>query len=394
MWLIFKVSSKKNSDICREIGRVMSCCVRTDVRAVCHRTIFGRTRILTYIMEISVELIASLAGGTVEGDKDALITGFAKIEEARPGSLTFIANPKYAHCIHTTQATAVLVSNDFDPEGECKPTLIRVADPYATLAKLLSAMEQKPQTPVGVEQPAFVAEGVTVPEDAYVGAFSYISKGARIGKGVKIYPNCFVGEGAEIDDYSIIRAGVKIYEGCKIGKRCILHSGVVIGADGFGFAPGPDGYAKIPQVGNVVLEDDVEIGANTTVDRATFGSTRVGRGTKLDNLIQVAHNVELGKNNVIAAQTGIAGSAKMGDWNRIGGQVGFAGHITIGNANEFGAQTGVPHSIGDNKRMIGYPAVDLHTFARNIVYMNRLHSLFTEVNRLTKELDTLKKGTE
>lgn len=372
----------------------MSCCVHADPLGRMTWTILGRTRILTYIMEISVELIASLAGGTVEGDKDALITGFAKIEEARPGSLTFIANPKYAHCIHTTQATAVLVSNDFDPEGECKATLIRVADPYATLAKLLSVMEQKPQTPIGVEQPAFVADGVIVPEDAYIGAFTYVSKGVKLGKGVKIYPNCFVGEGVEIGDGSIIRAGVKIYEDCKIGKRCIIHSGVVIGADGFGFAPGPDGYAKIPQVGNVVLDDDVEIGANTTVDRATFGSTRIGRGTKLDNLMQVAHNVELGKHNVIAAQTGIAGSTKIGDWNRIGGQVGFAGHITIGNANEFGAQSGVPHSIGDNKRLIGYPAVDLHTFARNIVYMNRLHNLFTEVNRLTKELDSRQGETE
>ncbi len=342
-------------------------------------------------MEITVGLIASLAGGTVEGNKDALITGFAKIEEARPGSLTFIANPKYAHCIHTTKATAVLVSKDFDPEGECTPSLIRVDDPYATLAKLLNAMEQQPQTPVGIEQPAFVADGVEVPEDAYIGAFSYISKGVKLGAGVKIYPNCFVGEDAEIGEGSILRAGVKVYEGCKIGNRCRLHSGVVIGGDGFGFAPGPDGYAKIPQVGNVVIEDDVEIGANTTVDRATFGSTVVGKGTKLDNLIMVAHNVEIGKHNVFAAQTGIAGSTKIGDWNRVGGQVGFAGHICIGSQNEFGAQTGVPHSVGDNQRLIGYPAVDLHTFARNIVYMNRLHSLFSEVNKLTKEMSELKK---
>lgn len=343
-------------------------------------------------MEISVEYIASLVGGTVEGDKNAKITGFAKIEEAGKGSLTFIANPKYAHCIHTTEATAVLVSNDFDPEGECKPTLIRVADPYSTLAQLLTAMQGNLQTPVGVEQPAHVAEGVVIPDDAYIGAFSYISKGVKLGKGVKIFPNCFVGEGVELGEGTVLRAGVKVYEGCKIGARCTFHSGVVIGADGFGFAPGADGYAKIPQVGNVVIEDDVEVGANTTIDRATFGSTRIGRGTKLDNLIMVAHNVELGKHNVMAAQTGVAGSTKIGDWNRVGGQVGFAGHINIGNANEFGAQTGVPHSVGDHKRLIGYPAVDLHTFARNIVYMNRLHSLFTEVNKLTKEISELKGG--
>lgn len=345
-------------------------------------------------MEISVEHIASLVGGTVEGNKEAKVTGFAKIEEAGPGALTFIANPKYAHFIHTTEATAVLVSNEFDPEGECKPSLIRVVDPYATLAHLLSAMQSTPQTPVGIEQPAFVDESVEVPEDAYVGAFSYISKGVKLGKGVRIYPNCYVGAGVEIGDGTVLRAGVKVYEGCCIGKRCTFHSGVVIGADGFGFAPGPDGYAKIPQVGNVVIEDDVEVGANTTIDRATFGSTRVGKGTKLDNLIQVAHNVEIGKHNVMAAQTGIAGSAKLGDWNRVGGQVGIAGHITIGNANEFGAQTGVPHSVGDHQRLIGYPAVDLRTFARNIVYMNRLHSLFTEVNALSKEINELKEGRE
>lgn len=338
-------------------------------------------------MEITVELIASLAGGRVEGDKKAKINGFAKIEEAGPGSLTFIANPKYAHYIHSTKATAVLVSDDFDPEGETDVTLIRVADPYSTLARLLQKMESKPETPVGIEQPAHISEGVTVPEDAYIGAFSYIGKGVRLGKGVKIYPNCFIGEGVEIGDDCIIRAGVKIYEGCILGNRVVLHSGVVIGADGFGFAPSADGYAKIPQCGNVVLEDDVEIGANTTVDRATLGSTRVGKGTKLDNLIQIAHNVELGKHNVMAAQAGVAGSTKIGDWNRVGGQVGFAGHIQIGNNNEFGAQSGIPHSVGNDNRLIGYPAVDLRTFARNIVYMNRLHSLFSEVNKIAKKMN-------
>lgn len=338
-------------------------------------------------METTVEVIAALIGGSVEGDPKVRITGMSKIEEAGPGSLTFIANPKYAHCIHTTKASAILVSEDFDAEGETSVTLIRVKDPYATLAKLLQAMDKKPELPTGVEQPAFVAEGVEIPEDCYIGAFSYISKGVKLGKGVKIYPNCYVGEGVEIGEGSIVRSGVKIYEGCVLGKRVILHSGAVIGADGFGFAPGPEGYSKIPQLGNVVLEDDVEIGANTTVDRATFGSTKVGKGTKLDNLIQIAHNVELGKNNVMAAQSGIAGSTKVGDWNRIGGQVGFAGHICVGNNNEFGAQSGIPHSVGDGKRLIGYPAVDIHAFARNIVYVNRLHSLYTEVNQLVKKIN-------
>lgn len=338
-------------------------------------------------MEITVELIASLAGGTVEGDKTRKITGFAKIEEAGPGALSFIANPKYAHFARTTHAAALLVSKDFDPEGEVAPALIRVDDPYTSLAMLLQAMERKPETPVGIEQPSHVAEGVEVPGDSYIGAFSYIGKGVKLGKGVKIYPNCYVGDEVEIGDGSILRAGVKIYEGCRLGKNVILHSGVVVGADGFGFAPGADGYAKIPQTGNVVIEDNVEIGANTTIDRATFGSTRIGRGTKLDNLIQVAHNVEIGNHNVFAAQAGVAGSTKIGDWNRVGGQVGIAGHITIGNANEFGAQTGIPHSVDNDRRLIGYPAVDIHTFARNIVYMKRLHSLFGEVNRISKELE-------
>lgn len=345
-------------------------------------------------MELTVETIASLAGGRVEGDGKAVITGFSKIEEACEGSLTFIANPKYAHFIHETKATAVLVSDDFDPEGSCRPSLIRVADPYATLALLLSKLKMEPELPKGVEQPCFIAEGVEIPEDCYIGAFSYISKGARLGRGVRIYPNCYIGQDVEIGENTVIRAGVKIYEECVIGSRCLLHSGVVIGADGFGFAPDKEGYDKIPQIGNVVIEDDVEIGANTTIDRATFGSTRIGKGTKLDNLMMVAHNVEIGKHNVFAAQTGIAGSTKIGDWNRVGGQVGFSGHIKVGDFNEFGAQSGIPHSIGDHQRLIGYPAVEMGVFARNAVYMTKLRSLFDEVAKLRGEMTALKKDSE
>lgn len=330
-------------------------------------------------MELTPQLIASMIGGKVEGDGNVKLTGFAKIEEAVPGCVTFIANPKYSHYIYETQASAVLVSDDFQVEHPVTPVLIRVKDPYVALADLMNAMESARPQPKGIEQPCFIAEGVVVPEDAYIGAFAYIGKGAVIGKGAKIYPQTYIGENVRIGENCVIRAGVKIYQECVIGNRCVIHSGAVIGADGFGFAPRPDGsYEKIPQIGNVILEDDVEIGANTAIDRATFGSTRVGKGTKLDNLIQVAHNVEIGTGNVFAAQVGIAGSTKIGNYNQVGGQVGFAGHIHVGNMNQFGAQSGIPNSVGDGNRLIGYPAVELRQFAKTQVYLKRLGELFNK----------------
>ncbi len=328
-------------------------------------------------MELTPQLIASLIDGKVEGDGNVRLTGFAKIEEAAPGYVTFIANPKYSHYIYETEASAVLVSDDFVTERPVSPVLIRVKDPYVALADLMNAMESTRPRPQGIEQPCFIAEGVVVPDDAYIGAFAYIGKGVHLGKGVKVYPQSYIGENVTIGDGSVIRAGVRIYQDCVIGKECIIHSGAVIGADGFGFAPRPDGtYEKIPQIGNVVIDDDVEIGANTTVDRATFGSTRIGKGTKLDNLIQVAHNVEIGTGNVFAAQVGVAGSTKIGDFNQVGGQVGFAGHIHVGNMNQFGAQSGIPNNVGDGNRLIGYPAVGLRQFAKTQVYLKRLGELF------------------
>lgn len=328
-------------------------------------------------MELTPQLIASLIDGKVEGDGNVRLTGFAKIEEAAPGYVTFIANPKYSHYIYETEASAVLVSDDFVVERPVSPVLIRVKDPYVALADLMNAMESTRPRPQGIEQPCFIAEGVVVPDDAYIGAFAYIGKGVHLGKGVKVYPQSYIGENVTIGDGTVIRAGVRIYQDCVIGKECIIHSGAVIGADGFGFAPRPDGtYEKIPQIGNVVIDDDVEIGANTTVDRATFGSTRIGKGTKLDNLIQVAHNVEIGTGNVFAAQVGVAGSTKIGDFNQVGGQVGFAGHIHVGNMNQFGAQSGIPNNVGDGNRLIGYPAVGLRQFAKTQVYLKRLGELF------------------
>lgn len=331
---------------------------------------------------MTTEALASLINGVVEGDSSVKLSGFAKIEEAVPGQLTFIANPKYAHFIESTKASAVLVSKGFDHPNPQKVTLIRVDDAYSTLAELLRMIQETLPKKSGIELPCFIAEGVAISDDAYIGAFAYIGKGAKIGKGCQIYPQAYVGENVTIGDNSILYSGVKIYEGCKIGCHCILHSGVVIGGDGFGFAPNPAGeYEKLPQTGIVVIEDDVEIGANTTVDRATFGCTRIGKGTKLDNLIMVAHNVEIGENNVFAAQSGVAGSTKIGNNNRVGGQVGFSGHINVGNNNEFGAQSGIPGNVGDGQRLMGYPAVDVRKFARSAVYINRLKELFDELNR-------------
>lgn len=327
-------------------------------------------------MKITPNQLAAMTGGRVEGDGDIELSGFGKIEEAGEGHVSFIANPKYAHYIYTTKASAVIVNEDFEYEGEITPVLIRVKDAYSSLAELLTAFESMKPQPKGIEDPCYISDGVEVPEEAYIGAFAYIGKRVRLGKGVKIYPQVYIGSGVEIGDNTTLYAGVKVYDGCKIGSRCILHSGSVIGADGFGFAPKGDYYEKIPQIGNVVIEDDVEIGANTCIDRATFGHTIVGRGTKLDNLLQVAHNVEIGSNNVFAAQTGIAGSTKIGDSNRVGGQCGFAGHITVGNANEFGAQSGIPNSVGDGHRLIGYPAIEARQFAKNQVYLKRLEEFF------------------
>lgn len=335
-------------------------------------------------MKITPNLIASVVKGRIEGDGDRVITGFAKIEEATEGTITFLANPKYAEYIYDTKASAVIVNEGFQPIRPIDATLIYVEDAYSCLAELLTLYESMKPKPVGIEQPCYLSEGVDLPDDIYLGAFSYIGKNVRLGKNVKIYPQVYVGDGVTIGDDSVIRSGVKIYEGCHIGCRCIIHSGAVIGADGFGFAPKGEVYEKIPQIGIVEIEDDVELGANTTVDRATFGKTIVGCGTKLDNLIQVAHNVEIGKNNVFASQTGIAGSAKIGDNNRVGGQVGIAGHLKIGNYNEIGAQSGIQKSMGDGNRLMGYPAVDIKKFAQNLVYIKNLPELYKMVNNLKK----------
>lgn len=332
-------------------------------------------------MTITAQDLSQIVGGRIEGSPQQTVSRFAKIEEATADSLTFLANPKYTHYIYSTRAGIALVHEEFEATEPLPDslTLIRVKDPYDTLAHLMSYVESLKPKPTGIEQPCFIADGVEIPADAYIGAFAYIGAGAKIGAGASIYPQAYIGPGSVIGEGCIVYAGAKIYADCHIGKRCIIHSGAVIGADGFGFAPSQDGYTKIPQTGNVILEDDVEVGANTCIDRATMGHTRIGAGTKLDNLIQIAHNVEVGCNNVFAAQGGVAGSTHIGDANMIGGQVGIAGHINIGSHNQIGAQSGIPNSVGDGRRLMGYPAVDAMTFARNQVYIKRLEALFKKL---------------
>ena len=336
-------------------------------------------------MEFSADLIAQQVGGIIEGDGSVTVSTFSKIEEAKPGSITFLANPKYTHYIYSTDASIVLVRKDFVAEHPVKATLIKVDDPYATLSALLTMVAKFMFVmPVGIEEPCHIASDVEVDSDSYVGAFAYVGEGAKLGKGVKIFPQTYVGRNVVIGDGTILYPGVRIYDGCHIGARCIIHSGAVIGADGSGFAPTPDGYHKIPQIGIVVIDDDVEIGANTTVDRATMGATHVGRGTKLDNLIQVAHNAEIGTSTVIAAQTGIAGSTKIGSRCMIGGQVGFAGHSKVGDDVQIGAQSGIPGNVADGSRIMGYPAVPARDFMRQSAYIKRLGELFDRVTDLER----------
>lgn len=339
-------------------------------------------------MEFTATTIAQLINGTVDGNPQATVSTFAKIEEGHPGAISFLANPKYTHYIYQTHSSVVLVSNDFVAEHPIRATLIRVANPYEAVSELMTiAQRMMAQAPSGIEQPCYVSPSATLGKDVYVGAFAYIGDGAVLEEGAKIYPHCYVGRGVKIGAGSILYSGVKVYDGCKIGNRCILHSGAVIGADGFGFAPTADGsYNKIPQMGIVEIEDDVEIGANTTIDRATMGATHIGHGTKLDNLIQIAHNVQLGHDNVFAAQTGVAGSTKIGSNCVFAGQVGFAGHITVGDRVTIGAQSGVPNNVPDGVTLMGYPAIKSSDFLRQTACMRRLRSLFDDVDQLKKEI--------
>lgn len=343
-------------------------------------------------MEVTASQLAEIVQGTVEGDCNVKVSDFAKIEMAKPGTLTFLANPKYEHFIYTTEASIVLVSKDFKPQHPVKATLVRVADPYTTLAHLVNYVSSLKPRKKGIEAQVQIDSTVTVPESSYVGSFTYIAKGAVIGENVQIYPQCYIGEGVVIGDNTTLYPGVKIYYGCKVGKDCILHAGTVIGGDGFGFAPDGNGsYTKISQIGNVVIEDDVEIGSNVTIDRAMMGSTIIHKGVKLDNLIQVAHNVEIGEHTVMAAQVGVAGSTKIGRGCMVGGQVGFAGHISVADRTNIGAQSGIPNNItSEGGAYMGYPAVPARDFARQAVYIKNLSAMSKEIKELKKQLSELK----
>lgn len=339
------------------------------------------------MMEFTAQQIASFLQGEVIGDPNAKVSDLAKIEEGHEGALSFLANPKYTEFLYTTQSSVVLIDKSIEVEGEVKATMVKVADARAAMGMLLN-MVQAALNPKksGIEQPSFVAEGVDIPQDAYVGAFAYIAKGSVVGEGSQIYPQVYLGENVKIGKNCIIYAGVKIYHDCVIGDNCILHSGCVIGADGFGFAPVNGEYQKISQIGNVIIENDVEVGANTTIDRATMGHTVIGKGTKLDNLVQIGHNVVTSENNIFCAQVGVAGTTKIGSWNTFAGQVGVAGQCTIGNQNTFGAQSGIPGNIGDGNTLMGYPAIPARDWARQAVYLKRLPDAFNDIKELKKEI--------
>lgn len=343
-------------------------------------------------MEFTAKQIADYLSGAIEGDETIKVNNFSKIEDGKPGTLSFLSNLKYEQYIYETKASVVLVNKDFHPEKEIKATLIRVDNAYECLAKLLTLATQAIPPKKGIENPSSIDPSVKTGKDIYVGKFTYISKNCVIGNNTQIYPQVFIGENVKIGDNCIIYPGVKIYHDCIVGNNCILQGGCVIGGDGFGFAPNENGgYDKIPQMGNVILEDNVEICANTTIDRATMGSTFIRKGVKLDNLIQVAHNVEIGENTVMAAQTGVAGSTKIGKHCMVGGQCGFAGHIHIGDNMQFGAQSGIANSANDSSTpYLGYPAIPSRNFAKSNVIFKKLPDLYKEISRLRNELDELK----
>lgn len=337
-------------------------------------------------MKFTAAQIAGILEGEVVGDPNAEVYKLSKIEEGTAGSLTFLANPKYTNFIYTTQATITIVNATFVPEQDITTTLIKVEDAYQSFSKLLEYYNQVKLMKSGIEQPSVISEGVTYGSDLYLGSFCYIGKNVTIGKNVKIYPNSFIGDNVSIGDNCVFFAGVRIYSETVIGSNCTLHSGTIIGSDGFGFAPQDDGtYKKVPQIGNVIIEDDVEIGACSTVDRATLGATIIRKGVKLDNHIQVAHNVEIGSNTVIASQTGIAGSTKIGKNCMIGGQVGFAGHLVIGDHVKIQGQSGITRNLSDGETVQGTPAITYGDYSKSYVHFKNLPKIVSELEQLKKQ---------
>lgn len=342
-------------------------------------------------MEFTAKQIAEFIGGRVEGNENAAVHTFAKIEEGKEGAISFLSNPKYTHYLYETQSTIILVNNDLQLDQPVNATLIRVENAYEAVARLLQIYESIKPKKTGIDSLAFISPKATIGKDVYIGAFAYIGDGAEIGDGTQIYPHVVIGDGVKTGSECLFYPNVTVYQGCQIGNRVTIHAGSVIGADGFGFAPNTNGYDKIPQIGIVIIEDDVEIGANTCIDRSTMGATIVHRGVKLDNLIQVAHNCEVGENTVMSAQSGMAGSTKIGQWCMVGGQAGFAGHIQVADKTFVGAQCGVISSTKGNEQLIGSPAMEPKQFFKSMAVLKKLPDMYRELNMLKKEIEELKK---
>lgn len=340
-------------------------------------------------MEFTAEQIANVIGGRVEGNKDAKVHTFAKIEEGTEGAISFLSNPKYTHYLYNTKSSIVIVNEDVELEKDVDATLIRVPNAYESIAKLLQIYEASKPKKTGVAPQAYIAPSAKLGNNCYVGPFAYVGEGAEIGDGCQIYPHAVVGDNVKVGSNCIFYPNTTIYQGCKIGNNVTIHAGSVIGADGFGFAPSANGYDKIPQIGIVVIEDNVEIGANTCVDRSTMGATVIHKGVKLDNLVQVAHNVEIGENTVMSAQVGIAGSTKVGSWCMFGGQVGLAGHITIGDKTFLGAQSGVPGSLKGGEELIGTPPMNPRQYFKSQAIFRRLPDMYKDLNDAKKKIEEL-----
>ncbi len=346
-------------------------------------------------MEFTAKQIATYLSGDIEGNENVSVNTFAKIEEGVEGAISFLANPHYTHYIYDTKSSIVLVNRDFKAEKPVATTLIRVDNAYESIAKLLTLYQQATAKRTGIHPLACVSETAKLGEGCYVGPFAYVGEDAEVGEGTQIYPHAVVEERAKVGKDCILYPNVSVYHDCVVGDRVILHSGCVIGADGFGFAPSEKGYEKIPQIGIVTIEDDVEIGANACVDRSTMGSTYVRRGVKLDNMVQVAHNCEVGEHTVMSAQVGVAGSTKIGRWCMFGGQAGLNGHITIGDKVYVGAQSGVAGGLEKGNAVVqGSPAVPYKTFARTSVILKKLHDMYAEFNRMKDEFAELKERLE
>jgi len=340
-------------------------------------------------LKFTATQIAGILEGEIEGNPQTAVHKLSKIEEGEKGSLTFLANPKYTPYIYSTKASITIVNRDFVPDQAIATTLIKVEDAYKSFSKLLEYYNQVKNNKVGVESPSYVSQSAAYGSGFYLGAFSYLGDNVSIGKEVKVYPNVYIGDNVSIGDNVIVFAGAKIYSESKIGDGCVIHSGAIIGADGFGFTPNEDGeYAKVPQTGNVILEENVDVGAGTTIDRATLGSTVLRKGVKLDNQIQIAHNVEIGEHTAIAAQTGIAGSTKIGKHCLIGGQVGIVGHITIGDRVRIQAQSGIGRNVKDDEVIQGSPALNYGDYNKSYVHFKNLPKIVNRISEIEKKIDS------